>query len=113
MTMFCASASETSNFPAALVLDALAIDGGPAAGQFPVGAGGEIFQRLDAILGQRLDHLGCQALEFNQAVLDAQFAGMVQRRLGLRFEVSRARACNSSAVSPSTPSITSNSSRST
>src|SRR6056297_1582237 len=58
----------------AFVLDALAVLGGPASGQFPIGAGGEILERFDVILGQRLHHLGCQSLEFNEAILDAKLA---------------------------------------
>ena len=34
-----------------------------AAGEFPIGAGGEILDRLDSLDREGFDHLGCQALE--------------------------------------------------
>ena len=63
----------------ALVLDPLAVDGGVAAGELPVGAAGEVLERLDAVLGQRLDHLRRQPLEVEQALLDAELAGVLER----------------------------------
>ena len=72
--MFCASSRLTSKGSRTpVVLDALAVDHGPAARKLPVGAGREVLERLDPVLGQRLEHLGRQPLEVEQAVLGAQF----------------------------------------
>ncbi|EAQ04012.1 hypothetical protein OB2597_12231 [Pseudooceanicola batsensis HTCC2597] len=77
---------DVEGFQQTVILDTLALYRRPAAGQFPVGAGGEILERLHTVLGQGLNHLGCQPLEFNKAVFGTQFAGAFHRRLGLGLE---------------------------
>ena len=77
---------QIERFKCPFILGAFAIHGSPAAGQLPIRASREIFERFNVVFGQCLNHLGCQTVEFNKRVVHTQGARRIKRRFVLRFD---------------------------